>query len=137
MLNLWASFLAAEKLTAKTVDNFEVLLDLAQELAKRGVVPSRRPYKDRIQSRRLVVNAAMDLGIDLTGLKKQGDKLAMGRGLLDVWKEEYARRFGSAFGTAAWAELKRRAVVTKLAEQRRAVQRSLGKGIVQQTSDEI
>lgn len=121
MLNLWANFLACEKLrpTALTLEGVQVLLDLTIELAKRKVKPSRRPYAARIASRRLVVNAAMDLGIDLMALvKSYDDKVAMGRGLIDVWHQVYAERFGSNYGTASWAELRRRRVVTKLSQER-------------------
>lgn len=122
MMNLWANFLACEKLTPKSLgeEGTQVLLDLATELANRAVMPSRRPYRARIATRRLVVNVAMDLGIDLMALTKAYDgKVAMGRGLIDVWHQVYAERFGSNFGTASWAELRRRRVVTKLSEERK------------------
>lgn len=49
----------------------------------------------------------MDLGIDLT-------KIRMGRGLLDIWNQEYTKRYGSIIGTKGWKEEKRRDVKTKL-----------------------
>lgn len=126
MLNLWANFLSQEKLTPKSIgeEGTQVLLDLTIELGKRNVLPSRRPYAARIASRRLVVIAAMDLGIDLMAITKVYDgKVAMGRGLIDVWHQVYAERFGSNFGTASWAELRRRRVVTKLSEERKHAER--------------
>lgn len=122
MLNEWANFLANEKLTSKAVgeEGTLVLLNLATELANRNVMPSRRPYAARLASRRLVVNAAMDLGIDLMALTKYDGKVAMGRGLIDMWHKVYAERFGSNYGTASWAELRRRRVVKKLSEERKA-----------------
>jgi hypothetical protein len=82
-------------------------------------MPSRRPYAARIASRRLIVVAAMDLGIDLMAITKVYDgKVAMGRGLIDVWHQVYAERFGSNHGTASWAELRRRRVVKKLSLER-------------------
>lgn len=122
MLNLWANFLSREKLTPKSVgeEGTQVLLDLTIELGKRNVMPSRKPYKARIASRRLVVMAAMDLGIDLMAVTKVYDgKVAMGRGLIDVWHQVYAERFGSNYGTASWAELRRRRIVTKLSLERK------------------
>lgn len=121
VINLWANFLSCERLEPKYVgeEGTEVLLDLAIELGKRGKTPSRRPYIGRIASRRLVVVAAMDLGIDLMALTTNRGKVAMGRGLIDVWHQIYAERFGSNFGTASWAELRRRRVVTKLSEERK------------------
>jgi hypothetical protein len=112
MLNQWAKFLAAEKLRPNEESTL-VLLELAEALARTNVKPRRNPYAHRQLARKTIVNVAMDLGIDLPNL---GD---MGRGLLDMWVEEYARRFGSAHGTNAWAELKRRTVVTKLAKERK------------------
>jgi hypothetical protein len=121
MINLWANFLSQEKLTPKSIgeEGTQVLLDLTIELANRKVMPSRRPYSARIASRRLIVVAAMDLGIDLMAITKVYDgKVAMGRGLIDVWHKVYAERFGSNYGTASWAELRRRRVVTKLSLER-------------------
>jgi hypothetical protein len=121
MINLWANFLSQEKLTPKSIgeEGTQVLLDLTVELANRKVMPSRRPYAARIASRRLIVVAAMDLGIDLMAITKVYDgKVAMGRGLIDVWHQVYAERFGSNYGTASWAELRRRRVVTKLSLER-------------------
>lgn len=118
-INRWASFLAHEKLEPKRCDEYNdifVLIKLTEELAKLGGIPCYRPYRDRLESRRFVVNTAMDLGIDLMAITHRG-KPSIGRGLLDIWEIEYKRRFGSAHGTAAWAELKRRGVVTKLAKE--------------------
>lgn len=105
MIDKWANFLAAEKLTPR-IENPMVLVKLAEELAQRGI-PYFRPYQKRIESRRLVVDTAIDLGIDLTGIKFNG-KIVMARSLLDIWNEEYKKRFGDNVGTAGWREDKRR-----------------------------
>jgi hypothetical protein len=112
VINQWAKFLAAEKLRPNEESTL-VLLDLATALAKTDVKPRRSPYVFRQLARKTIVNTAMDLGIDLPAL---GD---IGRGLLDVWVEEYVRRFGSAEGTNAWHELKRRTIVTNLSKERK------------------
>jgi hypothetical protein len=112
MVNQWANFLANEKLKVGGEGTL-VLIDLATELAKRGT-PARRPYMARIASRQLIVNTAMDLGIDLPGLWPK-----LGRGLLEVWLDVYTHRYGGIYGTNAWAELKRRGIVTKLVEERK------------------
>lgn len=112
-IDLWANFLMNEKLSPQRVPNPMVLVALAEKLATiRG--PKVRPYKLRIESRRLVVQTAMDMGIDLAGIKHHG-KIAMARSLLDIWNEEYAKRFGSTFGTAGAKETTRRDVKTRLA----------------------
>ena len=51
----------------------------------------------------------MDLGIDLAVYR-------VGRGLLDIWNEEYTKRYGSTVGTPGWKEDKRRKVVTKVSQ---------------------
>ncbi len=116
-LKLWASFLAHEKLTAKRVD-VESLLKLAEKLVETGQTPLYRPYPMRIRTRELICTVAMDMGLDLPAFKYFG-KVAMGRGLLDVWERVYVERFGSSYGTNAWAELNRRKVVTKLSKESR------------------
>lgn len=116
-LNIWAGFLAHEKLKDLDEPYLLSILGLCEELVERNPEPKPfRSYKDRIECRKLVVNTAMDLGIDLPAMKRK-NKVAMGRGLLDVWMEEYAKRFGSNYGTNAWAELKRRGVSTKLSKE--------------------
>lgn len=110
-IDKWASFLAAEKLTPQRGDAV-ALIRLAEELAERST-PVFQPYAKRLESRRLVVNTAMDAEIDLAGMKHNG-KIAMSRGLLDIWNQEYAKRFGSAYGTAGQKEATRRDVKTKL-----------------------
>lgn len=117
----WANFLANEKLTATRVgEKIEKLIDLAEKLAKEHGKPKLRPYLAKIQSRRLVVRAAMDMGFDLPAIRYRG-KVAMGRGLLDVWAEEYKLRYGSAVGTLAELERKRRDIVTKLSRENHAM----------------
>jgi hypothetical protein len=105
--DLWANFLCNEKLSPQRCAGYEMsLVQLCEELAKkRG--PKVRPYKLRLESRQLVVQTAMDLGIDLAGIKFRG-KMAMARSLLDTWNSEYTKRFGSNIGTSSWKEDKRR-----------------------------
>lgn len=112
----WAQFLVNEKLTPARVG--ERLLHLVQlcERLSEGGPPYLRMHKDKLDSRRRVVVAAMDLGLDLAAIRYRG-KVAMGRGLLDVWNVEYSRRFGSNVGTASAREVKRRDIVTKLSKK--------------------
>ncbi len=116
--DLWANFLYWEKLDPKYVDEEDILklMDLALKLsAIRG--PKINPHKAKIESRRLVVNTAMDLGIDLPSIEnKYNGRKIIGRGLLDIWNEQYAIRHGSTLGTAAAREAIRRNVVTKLSK---------------------
>jgi len=120
MINKWAHFLAEERLTPKTLgeEGTQILLVLAEALAKTTVAPRRKPFVFRKVARRTIVSVAMDLGIDLPALTTVSGKVAMGRGLLDMWSAVYKDRFGSDYGTNAWFELKRRGVVTKLAKER-------------------
>lgn len=114
----WANFLANEKLTADRVgDKLEKLIDLAEKLAKEHGQPKLRPHPVKIQARRLVVRAAMDMGFDLSAIRYKG-KVAMGRGLLDAWNEEYKLRHGSNVGTLGEWETKRRNIVTKLSRSK-------------------
>ncbi len=117
-VDVWANFLSNHGLDPKKVGDPLRLVQLAEALAQKGR-PSFRPHKDRLESRRLLVNTAMDLGIDLAGMKDRG-KLIMDRGLLDIWNQEYAKRFGSEYGTAGWREAKRRTARTTVADRRRA-----------------
>lgn len=107
-ITTWANFFKHEKLNR---DNHEplALLDLATELSKTDRAHFK-PYPKRIESRVLLVNKAMDLGIDLT-------KWNMGRGLLDIWNQEYIKRYGSIIGTPGLKESKRRNVKTKLSKK--------------------
>lgn len=121
--NKWASFLSFDKLDAgKLVNNKHVLqlMELCQKLAAIRE-PSYKSHAEKMVCRRLVCTTAFDLGIDLMAMKRGkyggGSKVAMGRGLLDVWNEEYKKRFGSILGTSGAAEITRRTVVTKLSEQ--------------------
>jgi hypothetical protein len=115
LMNLWASFLANHKLTAERTGNLEVLLSLCKLLAAiEG--PKVKPHTARLRSRRLVCLTAMEAGIDLTALKCHG-KVAMARGLLDMWNACYQERYGGTYGTARAKEVSRRGVKTKLAER--------------------
>lgn len=105
-INLWALFLANEKLTPRRTGQPMVLVRLCELLAGHGG-PRYRPHAARLASRRLVCETAMDAGIDLAGMKYKG-KLAMSRGLLDVWNEVYGKRYGSIVGTAGEYEAIRR-----------------------------
>lgn len=126
VVDLWASFLAHEKIEPKSlVDPRDVtkLLDLCNRLAELDR-PRYRPYKARIETRKLVCNTAMDMGFDLLALKRRkptgrGTKPTIGRGLLDTWNEVYKQRFGSTVGTAGAQEIVRRKVVGKLSEEMR------------------
>lgn len=119
-IDLWAGFLDHEKLGPdRTGVNVMVLVKLCEELAKDHSEPYfYRDYKSRLQHRRWLVNKAMDLGIDLPAIKHKG-RVAMGRGLLDIWNEQYQIRYGSNVGTVSRHEVVRRTVVTKLANERR------------------
>ncbi len=122
-INLWANFLRNEKLDPEVLGEQDVLklMTLCKALADKRP-PCIKMHKDKIESRRLVCTTAFELGIDLLAIKKRkfhgGSKPAIGRGLLDVWNEEYRREFGSTVGTLGEAEVKRRGIVTHLADQR-------------------
>ena len=114
MIDKWANFLANEKLRPSSVGEQWTmeLVRLCEALAaKRG--PKVSPYRAKLESRRLVCETAMDLGIDLPAIKARG-RVAMARSLLDAWNSAYAARHGSTFGTAAAREAIRRNVVTRL-----------------------
>lgn len=104
-LKAWANFFRTEKLN-RECNNPLLLLQLAEHLTTKGVTPKHKPYDARITTRRALVNAAMDLGIDLTEFK-------IGRGTLDMWNEVYIERFGSNIGTQAWKETARRNIKLK------------------------
>lgn len=119
-MNVWANFMAHEKLTPDRVgpDNVMILVALAEECAK-----IKRPnfllgHRETLDCRRVLVGKAMDMGIDLPAIHHRG-KPAMGRGLLDAWLSEYQLRFGSVVGTSAVKEVKRRGVKTRLSEEKR------------------
>ncbi len=112
-IDAWGRFLSHEKLTPSRVPDPMVLVSLCERLAQDGP-PCIRMHLDTLASRTRVVKAAMDMGIDLAGIRYRG-RPAMGRGLLDAWNREYAARFGSTVGTAGEREVKRRGVKTRLA----------------------
>lgn len=113
-INLWANFLANEKLTPQSIGevNTLIIMELCQKMATVRR-PNIKMHKDKIESRRFVINTAMDMNIDLMSIKKKNGKPAMGRGLLDIWNEEYEKRFGSKLGTLGEAEDIRRKIITK------------------------
>lgn len=120
MINSWANFLFNEKLDPKQLSDKDTLklIQLCEALAQDGP-PNIRMHTNKIESRRKVCRKAFDLGIDLLAMKKVWNKkTAIGRGLLDVWNEEYAKRFGSAVGTTGYNEVIRRAISTRQAEIR-------------------
>src|SRR6516162_3453832 len=118
-IDLWASFLANEKLEPERMEyeeEIEDMIRLAQTLA--GLrSPKVRPHKERQACRRLVAATAIDLGIDLTAIKVRG-KVLMARSLLDAWNEVCTKRFGSIYGSAGYFEAKRRDIKTRLAKRR-------------------
>jgi hypothetical protein len=111
-IDLWANFLANEKMTPKSVGEADTLklIDLCKKMAEtRG--PIIRPYAKKLESRRFVCMTAMDMGIDLPAMNR------IGRGLLDAWNLSYKERHGTNYGTAAIKEAKRRDIVTKLSKR--------------------
>jgi hypothetical protein len=128
-INKWANFLKNEKLDPAVLSEKDTLklMMLAAKLAESGP-PKIGSHADKQESRRKVCNTAFDMAIDLMGMKKQkyhgGSKPAIGRGLLDVWNEQYKIRFGSTVGTLGASEVTRRTVVTRLSEQREREQRT-------------
>ncbi len=114
-MNLWANFLDIHYLSVGRVGNqhCQKLVLLCQELGKIER-PKIRPYTARLMSRRLVCQVAMDLGIDLTAMKGKDKKMAMHRGLLDIWNQVYKEKYGDTFGTPGAKEVVRRNVKTKL-----------------------
>jgi hypothetical protein len=121
--NKWASFLSFDKLDAGKLSNPKHVLQLVELCNKLAEIraPSYASHAEKMKCRALVCTTAFDLGIDLMAMKRGkyggGTKVAMGRGLLDVWNAEYAKRFGSIVGTAGAAEITRRTVVTRLSAQ--------------------
>ena len=116
----WANKLAHDKLRMDVVGDGAraQLIELCAELAVRHPKVTCRVHP--LHSRRQVCEVAVDLGIDLTAIKslsrfKRGKPL-IGRGLLDVWAVVLKERFGSAVGTKAWFEQKRRDIKMKLAK---------------------
>ena len=120
VINLWANFLFNEKLDPKKINEEDVLdlIELCVTLSKIRR-PRVRPYKDRLESRRLIVSIAMDLGIDLAGIRhKVTKKYLIGRGLLNMWNKICVERYGSIHGTQSLWEAKRRDVKTRLSRNK-------------------
>jgi hypothetical protein len=121
-MDKWARFLNHEKLNPKKMhpDDLMELVELCEELAKKGS-PKYTPYVQRIVTRKLIVETALDLGIDLAGIKDaRTGRYLIGRGLLDVWLVAYKSRYGSTFGTQAEWEAKRRNVKIRLSKIRKS-----------------
>lgn len=118
-INLWANFVMNEKLDPKTLSEKDVLvlMTICEALAADGP-PKITMHPDKINSRRLLCRKAIEMGIDLTKMKRGRMKMAMGRGLLDVWNEEYGKKFGGTLGTSGAAEITRRSIVTAAAKRR-------------------
>lgn len=116
---VWANFLLNEKLTQEILEQMGVskLIDFFRALEAKGR-PDIRSHTHEVATQRLLVKTTMECQIDLTRLKKFGGKVAMGRGLLDVWNEEYKKCFGGNIGTDGVHEAKCRNVITKLSNQR-------------------
>lgn len=117
-MDKWARFLNHEKLDPKRLNQEDILelIELCEILVTKGE-PKYRPYKDRVATRKLIVETALDEGIDLIGFKdKFTKKILIGRGLLDVWAELYKKRYGSTFGTQGEWEQKRRNVKIKISK---------------------
>lgn len=117
---VWGNFLVHEKLDPVVLEDrdVELVIILITELAVR--FPNPKPFKAynaRLICRDQVCNTAMDLGIDLTGMKNRKGKQAIGRGLLDSWVKEYGKRYGGTVGTVGDTEIKRREIVSRLAKQ--------------------
>ena len=108
-VDIWAGFLAFDKLTPERCgENVMRVVALCERLAAVQPQPKFfRSYQDRTEARRLVCETAIIMGLALTSIKHRG-KVAMGRGLLDVWRAVYAERFGSDVGTAGDKEARRR-----------------------------
>ncbi len=117
IINSWANFLMNEKLTIDRTGDLR-LIDLAMKLAEM-CPPCIKSHKDKLASRALVCQVAMNMGFDLTALRARNGKMAMGRGLLDAWNKEYQIKYGSIVGTAGEHEVKRRGVSTLTASRRK------------------
>lgn len=120
MIDLWANFMKNEHISPDKIgDNPKVLLKLL-ELCRRLAElqpPEISMHKDKLRSRALVCQVAMEMEFDLPAIRgyKNGKlKPIIGRGLLDAWNIEYAKKFGSNLGTNGVAEVRRRTIVTRL-----------------------
>ena len=118
VINLWANFLANEKLRSADISEEWTmrLISLCEALAAKRS-PRIASHKDKLLSRQFVCETAMDLGLDLPAIRNRRGKVAMGRGLLDAWNKTYAARHGTTHGTASDLEAKRRDIVTKLSKK--------------------
>lgn len=113
--DLWANFLYNERLDPDVLwpEDVMTLVKLCQEMGEiRG--PKIGCYQDKLNSRRFVCEMAIAQGVDLPAIRKKKGKVAMGRGLLDMWNRVYAEIFGGIEGTVAAREAKRRDIKTRL-----------------------
>lgn len=116
-IDCWAHFLADEKMYPDKIGGWiHQVIVLCENLAKKYGRPKIKPYKEKLETRRKIVEVAMDMQFDLTAIIYKG-KLVMSRGLLDAWNKEYIRRHGSNIGTAGWKESIRRDVKTRIHDQ--------------------
>lgn len=115
-INKWANFLYNEKLDPDNLSPTDTLkiMALAETLASiRG--PEISTHVLKLESRKLVVETAMDMLIDLPSMKHaRNGRTIMGRGLLDAWNLAYAKKFGSIVGTPGQAAVRHRDIVTKM-----------------------
>lgn len=99
--DLWIEFLANERLSIERVGIAWVsLCNLCLVLAT-GNKPKWEDHQARIETRRLIARTAINLKIDLAAIHFKG-KSAMGAALLEVWREESERKFGS--NSAAYSD---------------------------------
>lgn len=129
-IDKWANFLANEHLDPNSLTRADIdtVLRLCQRLSLNGGpyegVKGSPMHKHTIEARRKVCHACFDLLIDLTKIKRRkgpkgGLKVAMGRGLLDVWNEEYTKRYGGNVGTPGVYESTRRNIVTRMSQTKK------------------
>lgn len=119
----WSNMLRFDKLAIDAVGDDDVakLVEVCNLLTTRHPdVKLGQGHKHRQWLRKEVCTAAIDLGIDLVSIRSlsryKSGKPLIGRGLLDVWTAVLAERFGSAVGTNAWMEQRRRDVKTRMAK---------------------
>jgi hypothetical protein len=115
-IDKWANFLKNEKLDPKNISAEWTmkLIQLCEALASIHS-PKISMHKFKIESRKLVVETAMNLGIDLASIRhKMTGRYIIGRGLLDVWNQVYKERYGAIDGTRGQLIDIHRKVVTHL-----------------------
>ncbi len=117
--DLWANFLFNEKLDPVRIREEKWILLLIALCEKLASIqrPNLNTHKTKLDCRKLVCETAMEMGIDLPGIKSNKGKYLIGRGLLDMWNKVTAEKYGSAIGTQSEWEAKRRNVVTRLSKE--------------------